>query len=109
MNIIGDVEGHCCIRVDDIVDSAGTLCNSAAALKEQGATEVIAYCSHGVLSGAAEARVAASVLTELVVTDTIYREGLSEGGKIRRMTIAPLFGEAIHRIADESSVSSLFD
>jgi ribose-phosphate pyrophosphokinase len=109
MNIIGDVEGHCCILVDDIVDSAGTLCNAAAALKEQGATEVIAYCSHGVLSGAAEARVTASVLTELVVTDSIYREGLSEGGKIRRLTIAPLFGEAIHRIADESSVSSLFD
>ena len=109
MNIIGDVEGHCCILVDDIVDSAGTLCNAAAALKDQGATEVIAYCSHGVLSGAAEARVGASVLTELVVTDTIYREGLSEGGKIRRLTIAPLFGEAIHRIADESSVSSLFD
>ncbi|MFL6788607.1 MAG: ribose-phosphate pyrophosphokinase [Sphingomicrobium sp.] len=109
MNIIGDVDGHCCVLVDDIVDSAGTLCNAAAALKDQGATEVIAYCSHGVLSGAAEARVAASVLTELVVTDSIYREGLSEGGKIRRLTIAPLFGEAIHRIADESSVSSLFD
>jgi len=109
MNIIGDVEGHCCVLVDDIVDSAGTLCNAAAALKDQGATEVIAYCSHGVLSGAAEARVAASVLTELVVTDSIYREGLSEGGKIRRLTVAPLFGEAIHRIADESSVSSLFD
>src|SRR5215210_7940353 len=109
MNIIGDVEGHCCVLVDDIVDSAGTLCNAAAALKEQGATEVIAYCSHGVLSGAAAARVEASVLTELVVTDTIYREGLTDGGKIRRLTIAPLFGEAIHRIADESSVSSLFD
>ena len=109
MNIIGEVEGHCCILIDDIVDSAGTLCNAAAALKEQGATEVMAYCSHGVLSGAAEARVNASVLTELVVTDSIYREGLSDGGKIRRLTIAPLFGEAIHRIADESSVSSLFD
>ena len=109
MHIIGDVEGHCCVLVDDIVDSAGTLCNAAAALKDQGATEVMAYCSHGVLSGAAEARVAASVLTELVVTDSIFREGLSEDGKIRRLTIAPLFGEAIHRIADESSVSSLFD
>ena len=109
MNIIGDVDGHCCVLVDDIVDSAGTLCNAAAALKEQGATEVIAYCSHGVLSGAAESRVGASVLTELVVTDTIFREGLVEDGKIRRMSIAPLFGEAIHRIADESSVSSLFD
>jgi ribose-phosphate pyrophosphokinase len=109
MNIIGDVDGHCCVLVDDIVDSAGTLCNAAAALKEQGATEVIAYCSHGVLSGAAESRVSASVLTELVVTDSIFNEGMSDGGKIRRLTIAPLFGEAIHRIADESSVSSLFD
>jgi ribose-phosphate pyrophosphokinase len=109
MNIIGDVEGHCCVLVDDIVDSAGTLCNAAAALKEQGATEVIAYCSHGVLSGAAEARVTKSVLTELVVTDTIYNEASTGGEKIRRLTIAPLFGEAIHRIADESSVSSLFD
>ena len=109
MNIIGDVEGHCCVLVDDIVDSAGTLCNAAAALKQQGAEEVFAYCSHGVLSGAAEARVSASELTELVVSDTIYREGLQVGGKIRRLTIAPLFGEAISRIADESSVSSLFD
>jgi hypothetical protein len=92
MNIIGDVEGHCCILVDDIVDSAGTLCNAAAALKEQGATEVIAYCSHGVLSGAAVARVAASVLTELVVTDTIYGEGLKESARFRRLTTAPLPG-----------------
>ena len=109
MNIIGDVEGHCCILVDDIVDSAGTLCNAAVALKEQGAAEVVAYCSHGVLSGAAVERVAASVLTELVITDSIYREGMDKHAKLRRLTIAPLFGEAIHRIADESSVSSLFD
>ena len=79
MNIIGDVEGHCCVLVDDIVDSAGTLCNAAAALKDQGATEVIAYCSHGVLSGAAEARVAASVLTELVVTDSHLPRGAERG------------------------------
>ena len=109
MNVIGDVEGHCCVLVDDIVDSAGTLCNAAAALREQGATEVMAYCSHGVLSGAAIARVAASDLTELVVTDSIYHEDMGDAAKIRRLTIAPLFGEAIHRIADESSVSSLFD
>jgi len=110
MNIIGDVEGHCCVLVDDIVDSAGTLCNAAAALKEQGATEVIAYCSHGVLSGAAESRVGASVLTELVVTDSIYSgEPDADGDKIRRLTIAPLLAEAVRRIADESSVSSLFD
>ena len=110
MNIIGDVEGHYCILIDDIVDSAGTLCNAAAALKQQGATDVVAYCSHGVLSGGAAARVAASDLTELVVTDSIYPgEADDPKGKIRRLTIAPLFAEAIHRIADESSVSSLFD
>ena len=110
MNIIGDVEGRCCILVDDIVDSAGTLCNAAAALKSQGATDVYAYCSHGVLSGGAAARVQSSELSELVVTDTIYPgEPDNPKGKIRRLTIAPLFGEAIHRISDEASVSSLFD
>ena len=110
MNIIGDVSGRCCILVDDIVDSAGTLCNAAAALKQQGATDVVAYCSHGVLSGGAAARVQGSELSELVVTDSIYPGEPDEaGGKIRRLSIAPLFAEAIHRIADESSVSSLFD
>src|SRR6188508_2848583 len=72
MNIIGDVEGRCCVLVDDIVDSAGTLCNAAAALKQQGATDVVAYCSHGVLSGGAAARVQGSELSELVVTDSIF-------------------------------------
>ena len=110
MNIIGDVDGRCCILVDDIVDSAGTLCNAAAALKQQGAVEVVAYCSHGVLSGAAAARVQSSELSELVVTDSIYPgEPDDPAGKIRRLTIAPLFAEAIARIADETSVSSLFD
>ena len=110
MNIIGDVEGRTCILVDDIVDSAGTLCNAAAALKQQGAEGVFAYCTHGVLSGGAAARVDASVLSELVVTDSIWSgEPDSKKGKIRRLTIAPLFAEAIRRIADESSVSSLFD
>jgi ribose-phosphate pyrophosphokinase len=110
MNIIGDVEGRTCILVDDIVDSAGTLCNAAAALKQQGATEVFAYCTHGVLSGGAAARVAKSELSELVVTDTIYTgEPDPKDSKIRRLTVAPLIGEAIRRIADESSVSSLFD
>ncbi|MEO7635430.1 MAG: ribose-phosphate pyrophosphokinase [Sphingomicrobium sp.] len=110
MNIIGDVTGRTCILIDDIVDSAGTLCNAAAALKQQGATEVFAYCTHGVLSGAAAARVAASELSELVVTDTISSgEEDAKDGKIRRLTIAPLLAEAIRRIADESSVSSLFD
>jgi ribose-phosphate pyrophosphokinase len=110
MNIIGDVDGRTCILVDDIVDSAGTLCNAAAALKQQGAEEVFAYCTHGVLSGGAAARVGASELKELVVTDSIHSgEPDGEGGKIRRLTIAPLLAEAVRRIADESSVSSLFD
>ena len=110
MNIIGDVDGRVCVLIDDIVDSAGTLCNAAAALKQQGATEVVAYSSHGVLSGGAAARVQGSELTELVVTDSIYSDQPDvKGGKIRRLTIAPLFAEAIRRIADESSVSSLFD
>ncbi len=110
MNIIGDVEGRTCILVDDIVDSAGTLCNAAAALKQQGAEEVFAYCTHGVLSGGAAARVAASELKELVVTDSIYGgEPDADDSAIRRLTIAPLLAEAVRRIADESSVSSLFD
>ena len=110
MNIIGDVDGKCCVLIDDIVDSAGTLCNAAAALKQQGATDVVAYVTHGVLSGGAAARVAASELTELVVTDSIFSgEVIPDQPKIRRLTIAPLLAEAIRRIADESSVSSLFD
>ena len=110
MNIIGDVEGRTCILIDDIVDSAGTLCNAAAALRQQGATEVFAYCTHGVLSGGAAARVMTSDLKELVVTDSIWSgEADPEDGKIRRLTVAPLLAEAIRRIADEASVSSLFD
>ena len=110
MNIIGDVDGKMCVLIDDIVDSAGTLCNAAAALKQQGAVNVVAYCSHGVLSGGAAARVQSSELTELVVTDTIFSDQPDvKGGKIRRLSIAPLFAEAISRIADETSVSSLFD
>jgi ribose-phosphate pyrophosphokinase len=110
MNIIGDVEGRFCILIDDIVDSAGTLCNAAGALKAAGAEDVIAYCTHGVLSGGAVARVEASDLLELVVTDSIIApDSVSEAKKVRQLTIAPLLGEAIKRIADESSVSSLFD
>jgi ribose-phosphate pyrophosphokinase len=110
MNIIGDVSGRFCILIDDIVDSAGTLCNAAAALKEGGAEEVVAYCTHGVLSGAAVPRVQQSALTELVITDSIATyEAASGTDKIRILTIAPLLAEAIRRIADESSVSSLFD
>jgi ribose-phosphate pyrophosphokinase len=110
MNIIGDVAGRRCILFDDIVDSAGTLCNAAAALKEQGASEVSAYVSHGVLSGAACQRVDASVLTELVITDTIEgSDPVKACKKVRQVTVAPLIGEAIRRIANEESVSKLFD
>jgi ribose-phosphate pyrophosphokinase len=110
MNIIGDVEGRFCILIDDIVDSAGTLCNAAAALKAAGAEDVVAYCTHGVLSGGAVARVEGSALLELVVTDSIGApDTAATAKKIRHLTIAPLLGEAIKRIADESSVSSLFD
>jgi ribose-phosphate pyrophosphokinase len=110
MNIIGDVGGRFCILIDDIVDSAGTLCNAAAALREAGAEGVVAYCTHGVLSGGAVARVDSSALSELVITDSICAaEAACASAKLRVLTIAPLLGEAIKRIADESSVSSLFD
>ncbi len=110
MNIIGDVEGRDCILVDDIVDSAGTLCNAAKALKEHGAKSVSAYVSHGVLSGKAVERVAGSVLKQLVITDSIAPTEAVLGCKnIRIVTIAPLIAEAMRRINDESSVSSLFD
>jgi ribose-phosphate pyrophosphokinase len=110
MNIIGDVEGRFCILIDDIVDSAGTLCNAAAALKAAGAEDVVAYCTHGVLSGGAVARVDGSALAELVITDSIGNHAvIAESKKIRHLTIAPLLAEAVRRIADESSVSSLFD
>jgi ribose-phosphate pyrophosphokinase len=110
MNIIGDVTGRFCILVDDIVDSAGTLCNAAAALREAGAEDVVAYVTHGVLSGGAVARVEGSALTELVITDSIAPpEAVAQAKKIRLLPIAPLLAEAIKRIADESSVSSLFD
>jgi ribose-phosphate pyrophosphokinase len=110
MNIIGNVEGKFCILHDDMVDSGGTLCNAAAALKDHGATEVIAYCTHGVLSGEAAARVTGSVLKELVITDSIQAtDAVADAPNIRHLPIAPLLGEAIRRIADESSVSSLFD
>ncbi len=110
MNIIGDVAGRCCILIDDIIDSGGTLVNAAQALMDAGATSVSAYISHGVLSGSAVARVDASVLKELVITDSILpTEATEQSDHIRILTIAPLVGEAIRRIADESSVSSLFD
>jgi ribose-phosphate pyrophosphokinase len=110
MNIIGDVSGRACIMIDDIVDSGGTLCNAAQALMDGGATSVSAYITHGVLSGGAVARVDGSALTELVITDSILPTEATKASKvIRVLPIAPLLGEAIRRIADESSVSSLFD
>jgi ribose-phosphate pyrophosphokinase len=110
MNIIGQVEGRFCILIDDLVESAGTLCNAAAALKAAGAEDVVAYCTHGVLSGGAVARVDGSALRELVITDSIGNHNvIAESAKVRHLTIAPLLAEAIKRIADESSVSSLFD
>jgi ribose-phosphate pyrophosphokinase len=110
MNIIGEVEGHNCILIDDIVDSGGTLCNAAEALLEKGATSVSAYITHGVLSGGAAQRIAASKLMELVVTDTIQPTSAVETAhNIRVIPIGPLIGEAIARTAKEESVSSLFD
>ena len=110
MNIIGDVQGHDCILIDDIVDSGGTLVNAAEALLKAGATKVSAYITHGVLSEGAAERIAKSKLKELVVTDSIGEtDGVRSAKNIRRMTIAPLIGEAIARTASEQSVSSLFD
>jgi ribose-phosphate pyrophosphokinase len=110
MNIIGDVKGRRCILVDDIVDSAGTLCNAAEALVESGASAVSAYASHGVLSGGAVARVVASPLETLVITDSILAtEAVRVSRNVRQLTIAPLIGEAIQRINEARSVSSLFD
>ncbi|MBS0475621.1 MAG: ribose-phosphate pyrophosphokinase [Proteobacteria bacterium] len=110
MNIIGDVAGQHCILIDDIIDSGGTLVNAAQALMDEGAASVTAYLTHGVLSGSAVERVTNSALKELVITDTIQPTAAALASpKIRVLTIAPLIGEAIHRIAEESSVSSLFD
>jgi ribose-phosphate pyrophosphokinase len=110
MNIIGDVEGRSCILVDDIVDSGGTLCNAADALLANGAKEVYAYITHGVLSGGAVSRIANSKLKELVITDSIQpTHAVNIARNIRVVSIAPLIGEAIGRTATESSVSSLFD
>jgi ribose-phosphate pyrophosphokinase len=110
MNVIGEVEGRTCILVDDIVDSGGTLVNAADALLEQGAKEVYAYITHGVLSGGAVARITASRLKELVITDSIQAsEAVRVAVNIRGLSIATLIGDAIGRTAAEESVSSLFD
>jgi ribose-phosphate pyrophosphokinase len=110
VNVIGDPAGKTCVLVDDIVDSGGTLVNAADALLEKGATDVSAYISHGVLSGGAVARITASHLKELVITDSIQpTEAVRVASNIRVLSIASLIGEAIARTAEEKSVSSLFD
>ena len=110
MHIIGDVSGADCIVVDDIVDSAGTLCNAAGALIDAGAKSVSAYITHGVLSGGAVSRVSSSPLENMVTTDSIMgTEAVRVSQNVRQLSIAPLIGEAISRISDEKSVSSLFD
>ena len=110
MNIIGDVSGRDCILFDDIVDTAGTLCNAATALLDKGAQSVSAYITHGVLSGPAIERVQKSKLTSLVITDSIIAPAAAKDcTNIRYISIAPLLAEGIRRISEESSVSSLFD
>lgn len=109
MNIIGEVEGRTCVIMDDMVDTAGTLCKAAQALKDHGAAKVVAYCTHPVLSGNAVERVANSVLDELVVTDTIpLRDDARACPRIRQISIAELLAETMLRISNEESVSSLF-
>ena len=110
MNLIGDVEGRTAILVDDMVDTAGTLCTAANALKERGALKVVSYCTHAVLSGKALENIKNSQLDELVVTDTIplSSEAL-DVGKIRQLTIADLLAESIRRVSNEESISALFD
>ena len=109
MNIIGEVEGRTCVLIDDMVDTAGTLCQAAQALKDEGAAKVVAYITHPVLSGGAIERISKSVLDQLVVTDTIP---LSDEGKackqIRQLSVAALHAETVRRINDEESVSSLY-
>ena len=110
MNVIGEVEGRDCILIDDICDSGGTLCNAAVALSEGGATSVFTYITHGVLSGGAVARIADSPIAMMTITDSIQAtEAVRDATNIRQLTIAPLLAEAMKRISDESSVSSLFD
>lgn len=110
MNIIGDVAGRDCILLDDIIDSGGTLCNAAKALKDKGANSVAAYITHGVLSGPAVERITNSELKEVVITDTIAQpEAVKKCKKIREVSVSTLIGEAIRRISNDESVSKLFD
>ncbi len=109
MNIIGEVDGRVCALMDDIVDTAGTLCEAAAALKESGARKVLAYCTHPVLSGTAVERIAHSQLDELVVTDTIpLRPDAAACKRIRQLSIAELLAESMRRVAEDDSISTLF-
>jgi ribose-phosphate pyrophosphokinase len=109
MNIIGEVSGKTCVMIDDLVDTAGTLCQAASALKDEGAKHVVAYITHAVLSGNAVERIAGSVLDEMVVTDTIpLSEAAKKCHKIRQLSVAGLLAETIRRILDEESVSSLY-
>ena len=109
MHIIGEVEGRTCVLVDDMVDTAGTLCKAAAALKENGATKVVAYCTHPVLSGKALDNLNNSQLDELVVTDTIpLTDAAKACGKIRTLTMANLLAESVRRVSNEESISALF-
>ena len=109
MHIIGEVDGRTCVLIDDLVDTAGTLCNAAAALKKHGAIKVVAYCTHAVLSGSAMKNLNGSVLDELVVTDTIpLSQDAVESGKIRQLSVAEMLAETIRRIAVGESVSSLY-
>ena len=109
MNLIGEVDGRTCLLVDDMVDTAGTLCKAADALKAHGAAEVIAYCTHAVLSGNALENIRNSQLDELVVTDTIPLSAEArEISKIRQLTIAGLLAESMRRVANEESISALF-
>jgi ribose-phosphate pyrophosphokinase len=109
MNIIGDVKGKCCVLVDDMVDTAGTLCAASAALKENGASRVVAYCVHPVLSGPAVDNISQSVMDELVVTDTIpLSEAARKAPKIRQLSVAQMLAETIRRMAHGESVSSMY-
>jgi len=110
MHIIGEVKGRTCLIVDDMVDTAGTLCKAAAALKEQGATKVVAYCTHPVLSGAAFENINESELDSLVVTDTIpLHEKFKKCSKVRQLSMAKLLAESIRRVSNEESISAMFD
>jgi len=109
MNIIGDVDGRTCIIVDDIVDTAGTLCNAAKALKAKGAKRVVAYCTHPVLSGRALENISNSELDELVVADTIpLQPEMADCGRVRVVTVSELIGEAMRRVSNEESISAMF-